>query len=114
MRESLGRLPGGEVGQEPGHSLVSHPTPPHRNEQVFKLKRIRKGHDATGLNQGIPALRNNTTQALGHNPQDILVSKSGVATPSTSSNHPQEGLRLTGLEGEAGPAPGSATGQSFP
>lgn len=67
-----------------------------------------------GLNQGIPALRNNTTQALGHNPQDILVSKSGVATPSTPSNHPQEGLRRTGPEGEAGPEPGSATGQNAP
>lgn len=42
------------------------------------------------------------------------MSKSGVATPSTSSTHPQEGLRLTDLEGEAGPVPGSATGQSIP
>lgn len=66
------------------------------------------------LNQGTPALRSNITQALGHNPQDILVSKSGVATPSAASHHPQEGLRCTGLEGEAGPEPGSATGQSIP
>lgn len=96
MSESLGRLPGGGAGRNQGTALF--PTPPHRNEQVFKLKRIRKSHDAMGLNQGMPALRNNTSQALGHNPQDILVSKSGVATPSTSSNYPQEGLRHTGLE----------------
>lgn len=67
------------LAQEPGYSIVSHPTP---EKQAFKLKRLRKGHDAMGLNQGTPALRNNITQALGHNPQDILVSKSGVATPS--------------------------------
>lgn len=87
MDESLGRLPGGEAstGTRVQPRLSLHPT---ETNKFFKLKRPRKGHDAMGLNQGTPALRNDTTQALGHNPRDILVSKSGVATPSAPASSP--------------------------
>lgn len=67
---------------------------------------------AMGLNQGIPALRNNTPQVLGHNPQDILVSRSGVAIPSPSSNHLQEGLRCIDLEGRLVLCPGQPQGRA--
>lgn len=83
MNASLERLPGGEAST--GTRVQPH-LPPHPTEtnKFFKLKRPRKGRDATGLNQGTPAL--NTTQALGRNPQDILVSKSGVATSAPASS----------------------------